>query len=222
MSDLELQAFINAWIYTNGNNEITAATLNPVLQAIRERINDVSGNLDDLTTSDTTNLVAAINSIQEALENINADGIMLHSGTENPNTTPPLSFNIADFYIQQDIDNNPVALWQYNGTEWVTSGNITNTSSLVNDGEDGTHPFIYQGYGTFMQRIAKGWQYIGSILTFNSLEEDEKGDIFRGQKEIDGVVYIYPETRWNGIGDVQDIENHYYSHYQTILLDDEI
>jgi len=121
MTDAQLIAFINQWVYTNGNNDITAATLNPVLQAIRERQNDVTGNPDDLATTAHSNLVAAINEIFGRLSNATA-GVQLYTGTGEPNTTPPASFSYADFYMMVDVDNQPVQLYQYNGFEWVISG----------------------------------------------------------------------------------------------------
>lgn len=120
MTDAELIEFINDWIYTNHNNEITAATLNPVLQAIRQRLADVAGDLGDLATVDQTNLVAAINEVYNMIGSIETGGIKLHSGTANPNITPPLSFGYADFYMQKDLFNNPVQLFQWNGFVWTT------------------------------------------------------------------------------------------------------
>jgi len=54
---------IQAEIIANGNNEITANVLRPVLEAMIDFPNDVIGALADLNTSDITSIVNAINSI---------------------------------------------------------------------------------------------------------------------------------------------------------------
>lgn len=54
---------IQAEIIANGNNEITANVLRPVLEAMIDFPNDVIGALGDLDTSDITSIVNAINSI---------------------------------------------------------------------------------------------------------------------------------------------------------------
>lgn len=62
----EVLALIQAEIVANGNNEITADVLRPILEAILQQPNDLIGDLDDLETSEVDNLVAAINSILSA------------------------------------------------------------------------------------------------------------------------------------------------------------
>jgi len=110
---------INTFIVENHNNEITAEVLNPVLQAIVDACAVTTGDPLDLVTADKTNLVAAINELANFVAELTTSGVQLYRGTDNPNITPPSSFNIADFYIQVDVDNNPVQLYQYNGFEWV-------------------------------------------------------------------------------------------------------
>lgn len=56
-------ALIQAEIVANGNNEITANVLRPVLEAMLEQPNDLVGVLSDLETSENGNIVEAINSI---------------------------------------------------------------------------------------------------------------------------------------------------------------
>lgn len=120
MTDAQVIALINQYIVTNGNNEITAAVLNPILQAIRQRSQDVTGDPEDLTTTDTSNLVAAINSIQSEVNDFEFEGVQVYSGLDNPNDTPPLTYNVADFYKQLDGDGDTIELFQYNGTSWVS------------------------------------------------------------------------------------------------------
>ncbi len=54
---------INAEIVANGNQEITADVLRPILEAMIQQPNDLIGDLGDLQTSDISNIVNAINSI---------------------------------------------------------------------------------------------------------------------------------------------------------------
>jgi len=116
---------INTYIVTNGNEEITAAVLNPILRDITNFSNDTIGNLTDLTTTVTSNIVAAINSLKSDVTEIVNNGVQLYQGTANPNvTSPSSSVTYADFYMQVDISNNPVQLWQFTGTEWSTQSSV--------------------------------------------------------------------------------------------------
>ena len=118
-------AQINAFIVTNGNNEITANVLNPILQIITDFANNEIGDLDALTTSDKTSVVNSINSLKSALDNITNSGIQLHTGYDTPTITPPTSYNYGDFYMELDnLDNSPIQLWQWNGTEWTTYASV--------------------------------------------------------------------------------------------------
>lgn len=124
MTYAEVLAFINLWIATNHNNEITADVLRPVLVAILDRQNAVTGNPDDLATTDQSNLVAAINEVLALVNGGSSGGIKLYSGTDDPNTTPPLTYGYADFYMMVTGLNEPVQLYQYDGFSWVTTGKI--------------------------------------------------------------------------------------------------
>lgn len=119
MTEQGVKDLINLWIVTNGVNAITAAVLNPILLEMVSQPNAYIGNLSTLSTADQTSLVAAINEVASELGSIGLDFIKLHVGEEDPNTIPPDDFNTADFYSQVDIDNNPIALWQYTGLTWV-------------------------------------------------------------------------------------------------------
>lgn len=162
MNHAQLIAFINQWIYTNGNNEITAATLNPVLQAIANWANDVTGNPDDLNTGTNINLVAAINEINAAMSNINAGGVKLIHGITDPNEFPPTTFNIADFYILENQQGQPIDLYQYDGFSWV----------LVNEGGGGGGA-TYDGSNLMVINYAQG----GAITSANQALQDYWGYI---------------------------------------------
>lgn len=112
---------INTYIIANGNNEITANVLNPILQIITDFTNNNIGDLEDLTTSENETVVASINSLKTDFDNLTNNGVQLYTGYDDPNITPPPAFTYADFFMQLDIsDDSPVLLWQFNGFEWVT------------------------------------------------------------------------------------------------------
>lgn len=112
---------INTYIIANGNNEITANVLNPILQIITDFTNNNIGDLNDLTTSENETVVASINSLKTDFDNLTNNGVQLYTGYDDPNVTPPPVFTYADFFMQLDIsDDSPVLLWQFNGFEWVT------------------------------------------------------------------------------------------------------
>lgn len=130
---------VNTFIVTNGNNEITAAVLNPVLKFITDFANNHMGDLSTLTTSEAENLVSAINSLKQNFDDLSNNGVQLYTGVPNPNVTPPATYNYADFYMQIDfLTSEPITLWQWNGFEWkdsssvpaTESDNVTNNSSV--------------------------------------------------------------------------------------------
>lgn len=121
---------LNTFIVANGNNEITANVLNPILKLILDFANNTIGDLEDLTTDEKENIVAAINSLKENIENINTNSVQLYNGVDDPYTTPPASFTYADFYMQLDFTTSePIKLWQFNGFEWVDYSEVPSTQS---------------------------------------------------------------------------------------------
>jgi len=180
MSREELIQLITENIYPNGNNEITANVLNPVLDAMVNQINDITGDLDDLASTDTSNLVNAINSVIQQFQDIDSDSVKLHSGIENPNDVPPANYNTADFYIQEDINGDPLYLWQFNGIRWnkqnteddrfVTYGEITKVGNEIN---------VSTGYS---------W-IIDDVLNSNNASQDFIiEDAETGQSRVDIIV----------------------------------
>jgi hypothetical protein len=63
MTEAEIIALINLHIVANGNNEITANILRPILQAMLLQTNDKIGELTDLGTTDKTSIVNALNEV---------------------------------------------------------------------------------------------------------------------------------------------------------------
>lgn len=121
---------INQFIVTNGNNEITANVLRPIMEAMVDASRDTTGLLEDLETEANENLVAAINELKAMIpEGAAGTPVNFHFGEANPNTTPPASFKPGDNYWQS-VGGNPVQLWIYNGFSWVqfgSGGGGTNT-----------------------------------------------------------------------------------------------
>lgn len=121
---------IDTFIVTNGNNEITANVLNPILKVITDFANNTIGNLEDLTTDENSTVVSALNSLVQDIQDITSSGIQLHTGYDDPNDTPPSSYNYADFYMQLDeLDDSPIKLWQWNGFEWLDYSEVPSTNS---------------------------------------------------------------------------------------------
>lgn len=110
MNEAAVLALINLYIVANGNNEITADVLRPVLVAMLEQPNDKIGELTDLDTTDKTSIVNAINELVSA----SGGTFNVHTGTQDPNITPPGSFGIGDWFVR-----NGTSLYQYNGNTWV-------------------------------------------------------------------------------------------------------
>lgn len=114
MTKQEVIQLIQQWIVANGNNEITANVLRPILEAMLLQPNDLIGDLTDLNTTENTSLVAAIN------ESLNSTGasLNLYTGTGLPTETPPPVYTIGDLYVQIN-EFGTQGLYQWNGFEWV-------------------------------------------------------------------------------------------------------
>lgn len=112
---------INDNIIPNNNNEITANVLRPILIEMLQQPNDLIGLLSNLNTSDNSTLVGAINELKSDIDQLN--NITIYQGVGNPNNNTSLSPNIADFYSELDLSNNPIDLWIYNGAQWVSVSN---------------------------------------------------------------------------------------------------
>lgn len=111
---------IEQFIVQNGNNEITADVLRPVLLAMLNATRNTTGLLDDLATTNQDNLVAAINELAGRLDNVNTNqGVQIYFGINDPSMIPPDSYKTGDFYMQQSEDGQPIQLWQFNGFAWV-------------------------------------------------------------------------------------------------------
>lgn len=117
MTLAEVIALINSDIVPNGNNEITANVLRPILIEMLQQPNDLIGELDELNTDENDTLVKAINSVNNALSDV--DGLTILSGQGDPNQQSFPSLSIADLYSEIDGLGSPLALWIYDGTKFI-------------------------------------------------------------------------------------------------------
>jgi hypothetical protein len=206
MTYAQVKAFIDEWIVTNGNNEITALVLNPVLQNITDQINELTGALADLTTTDTSDLVAAINSIKSEIDNLS--GVQVYEGIADPNLTPPPSYNIADFYILTDGDT-VYGLFQYNGVSWIEITNLIDDSYTGLDKTwsstkiNGLLSAINNPIGYLELRLYMKGSKAGVPNTLPTLEE---GDFVKGLKDANT---LWESAIYTG-GDVEDRSNYRY------------
>ena len=126
MTESQILLLIQTVIIANGNNEITADVLRPVLIEMLQQPNALIGDLDTLQTSDKTNLVNAINEVLGT----NTGGLTILTGTTDPNVTPPIgTINIGDFYIWND--GTLKGFYQYNGSEWAIIKNLNIPNDLI-------------------------------------------------------------------------------------------
>lgn len=70
-------------------------------------------------------------------------------------------------------------------------------------------------------RLRKGFtKTTGNAPVANTLPSDQAGDYFHGYvyDSDDDIVWWYPETRWDGTGDSDDIENHIWDTRKELKL----
>lgn len=173
MSIIDVKNLIDSDIVTNHNQEITAVVLNPILQAIVDLFPEIVGNLDDLTTSDTSNIVNAINSLQDAIDNFEN---VIYSGIGNPNVVTPVGFDgaIGALYSQKNSGGDSVNLWIYTDVDGIGWVNLTQlslqvpSSQKVNRNDVVNLPSLLKGqsvvyYTHFTSNIPDpdGWFWLG-------------------------------------------------------------
>ena len=118
MTQAEVITLIQTWIIENGNEEITADVLRPILEAMVNQPNELIGNLEDLDTDYKDDLVGAINEVRTIADS--NSGLVIHYGEDLPTDSPPIDYSLGDFYAQIVPPSTTIlSFWQYNGTEWV-------------------------------------------------------------------------------------------------------
>jgi len=106
---------IEDFIVANGNEEITADVLRPLLVGLGNAVKNTTGDPANLNTL-SKNLVNAINELKAITDGLT--GVVILSGTTNPNTTPPLTYALGNFYARYS-GSTLLSFWQYNGNEWI-------------------------------------------------------------------------------------------------------
>lgn len=132
----EVIALINAEIVANGNQEITADVLRPILLAMLQQPNDLIGDLNDLTTTANDNLVNAINEINEGGSSTQ-DNIPKIYGTFGVSGTGAMTTEDVATYI--------------NAQTWDIEKSETDTPLLVSFFKNG-YIYVYlflRGFGTY-------------------------------------------------------------------------
>lgn len=125
MTKQEVINLINQFIIENGNNEITAEVLNPILRAIINQPNDLIGDFNNTPIQGLT-VVDKINALSSMIGNVS--GVQIYTGALPPDQSPPTTFNIGDFYAQ--FSATYLGLWQFDGNTWVRQGNIINDGAV--------------------------------------------------------------------------------------------
>lgn len=208
MNEAQVLQMIMDVVIANGNNEITANILRPVLIAMLQQPNDEIGDLNDLQTTAQANLVDAINELIGST----GGGITILTGTTDPNLVPPTGAVIGDFYIWND--GSLKGFFQYNGDEWAIIKNLdipndlisTDTSNGVEVGSDGK---------LFIDKFSEAIPIENTYATIN-----EVGGLFDNQAEqttgfiqkvlnasFDGITGIaYYEKKITNTGSLSDYD----------------
>ena len=108
-------AEIETFIVANGNEAITADVLRPLLVGLAQAVKEEIGNPTGLNT-DAKEVVDAINEVKETADN--ATGLVILTGSADPNVTPPTTYSLGNFYSRY-VSATLVGFYQYNGYEWV-------------------------------------------------------------------------------------------------------
>ena len=125
MTEAQVLSLIQSIIIANGNNEITANVLRPVLEEMLVQANILIGDLGDLQTTANENLVEAINEVLGET----GSSITILTGTTDPNIFAPPVVDIGDFYVWDD--GTLKGFFQYNGVDFVLIKNLDIENDLI-------------------------------------------------------------------------------------------
>lgn len=106
---------IEDYIVENGNEEITADVLRPLLVDLGNAVKGVTGDPANLNTL-ALNLVQAINEVRSIA--LNAQGHKTFTGTVDPNVTPPVGYSLGDYYARY-TGSTLIGYFQFNGYNWI-------------------------------------------------------------------------------------------------------
>lgn len=156
---------IESSIVANGNEEITANVLRPLLVELATATESITGDLINLNTGVKTNLVAAINNLKSISDNLK--GVVVFSGSVDPNLGPitgGASPKPGNFYARYN-GSTLLSFWIYNGYDWVEikqfkgyevanlpPGNIGDTA-YVTDADSPTYLGVAVGGGSTICKV---------------------------------------------------------------------
>lgn len=106
---------ITAAIVANGNKDITANVLRPLLVELANAVQNTTGDPANLNTF-STKLVGAINEVRALA--LNASGPKVYTGSADPNVAPPPGYNVLDYY-KRYLGVTLISCYQFNGTNWI-------------------------------------------------------------------------------------------------------
>lgn len=204
MTEAEVLSLITSNIVANGNQEITADVLRPILVELLRQPNILIGDLGDLQTANKNNLVDAIN---EALQGSGSgSGIKIETGTKDPKVNPPSGLFIGDFYIWSD-NTGLRGLYQYNGTDYVLIHDVDTQDVLKVYTETGT-----PANNNATAKIGESIKYeqsragVGSVVELNA----DLIEFKKAPKSVEGVnptdVATVSNVAWDKIsGNAKDI-----------------
>ena len=222
MTEAQIIAQIEQFIIENGNQEITANILRPILISITDQINDKVGGLDQLNTADQSSVVASINSLLDDFPS--AGNIVIHPGENNPNNTPPTNFEITDYYWQTAAGAT-VALWQYNGQSWVTiSGTVLKTITekvIIEDWDNIIVPQVARQDDEVLFIFAHKPMLGGNFQKNTWIFDDSLGQNFLISKQtVDGQTFNYNlgEIGTQNISDIVNASNPFNLDYGQAIV----
>lgn len=106
---------IETFIIANGNKEITANVLRPLLVGLADAVQNTTGDPAGLNTV-ATKLVEAINEVRSIA--VNGGGLNIINGTADPNITDPAGAVLGSYYAWYS-GSTLLGFYQFNGYNWI-------------------------------------------------------------------------------------------------------
>lgn len=163
--DTAKQNIANA-IIANGNNEITADVLRPLLEAICDATLSITGDPDNLTTTANDTLVNAINELKDITSNLT--GVVILTGNDDPNNTPPPGASLGNYYARYGLNSSLLGFWIYNGYDWIKIDKLREyTVSTLPIGEIGDEAYVTDADNPTYLGVASGGGSVICRVFFN-------------------------------------------------------
>src|SRR5690625_3235953 len=204
-------AYIQQWIIDNNNKEITASIMRDVLEKMLLYVRGEVGDARQLQQGN--DVVEAVNILFGMFNDLEVNfPIEVHTGTDNPNITPPASFQAPDFYIR-----NGVQTYIYTGSSWVliqdSSAGATPSLELVAQSGNttsvkliGTDYFANKSDNDFaqmadIQNAISGVNYFGSFDSVDDIEliNGNIGDFATLNFGVEQYLYQLTDAGWRAV-----------------------